>query len=317
MTAISNAQNDMNNKYMAYISAAAHSRRARKIEKMRAQVLESITQSRFKTIDLPYYKGDNSLRQSAIDFLDLYYKIFSEDYARVINMEDIAEQSFDQMQAYLLIKEKISEKLRDAGKKMEDASKIFAKKYSVNVIDRKDAFEEKMETAGKLNRYLNEIYLTFFKCYWQDGELVKALNSKKMNDAEQARNSLIKFANEGLQVLDTLKPFNNDPSFAVACKKALISYKKMAEKEIPQLLEYYLKEENFEKIKKTFDTKSPSNRTQQDVDGFNKAVNEMNAGIDRFNKVNNMINDNRNILLQQYNDSERTFVDVHMPYHKK
>ena len=52
MTAITNAQAEMNQKYMAYMSATAHVRRARKIDKMRQQALESIGNSRFKTIDL-------------------------------------------------------------------------------------------------------------------------------------------------------------------------------------------------------------------------------------------------------------------------
>ena len=35
MNMISNAQTEMNQKYMAYMSAAAHGRRAKKVEKMR------------------------------------------------------------------------------------------------------------------------------------------------------------------------------------------------------------------------------------------------------------------------------------------
>src|SRR5437870_3052554 len=71
ITAISKAESDMNKTYMAYLSAAAHSGRARKIEKMRNQTLESITNCRYKLTDLPFYKGDNSLRKSSIDYVAL------------------------------------------------------------------------------------------------------------------------------------------------------------------------------------------------------------------------------------------------------
>ena len=91
MTAISNAQTEMNQKYMAYMSATAHVRRARKIDKMRQQALESIENSRFKTIDLPIYKGtDNSLRQSSIDYIKFCYNIFNDDYTKILNIEYIA-----------------------------------------------------------------------------------------------------------------------------------------------------------------------------------------------------------------------------------
>jgi hypothetical protein len=69
MTAMSNAQVEMDQKYMAYVSASAHSRRARKVEKLRTQALESINNAKYKTIELPKYKGDNSLRQASIDYI--------------------------------------------------------------------------------------------------------------------------------------------------------------------------------------------------------------------------------------------------------
>jgi hypothetical protein len=111
ITAISNAQTEMNQKYMAYMSASAHVRRARKIDKMRQQALESIENCRFKTVDLPIYKGDNSLRQSSIDYIKFCYNVFNDDYAKILNLEDIAEQSFDEMQAFLLLQEKTNEKI--------------------------------------------------------------------------------------------------------------------------------------------------------------------------------------------------------------
>src|SRR5664279_328367 len=93
MTAISNAQVEMDQKYMAYISASAHIRRERKIERMRTQALESISNAKYRTMALPKYKGDNSLRQAGIDYIQFCYRIFNEDYTKIVNMEEIAEQS--------------------------------------------------------------------------------------------------------------------------------------------------------------------------------------------------------------------------------
>ncbi len=153
MTAMSNAQIEMNQKYMAYVSASAHSRRARKIEKLRTQALESINNAKYKTIDLPKYKGDNSLRQASIDYIQFCYRIFNEDYSKIVNMEEIAEQSVDQMQAFLLLEEKTSEKLQEANENLAKAEKEFAAKYGVNLVDSKSDLTEKMGTAGKVNSY--------------------------------------------------------------------------------------------------------------------------------------------------------------------
>lgn len=306
------AHAEMNKKYMSYMSVAAHSRRARKIEKTRLQVVESITNARYKTTDLPMFAGDNSLRKSSLDYIDLCYNIFNDDYAKIVNMEEIAEASYTEMEAYLLLQQKTSEKLKQASEALHKAQEAFAKKNNINLVQgEKTELAEKMEAAGKLNEYKNKVFLIFFKCNWQDGELVKALNNKKINEAEQARNSLIKFAEEGLKALEAVRTFNGDPSLANACKLALQGYKKLAETEVQKQTDYYLKEENFNKIKAAMEGKSE--RTKEDVDAYNKAVIEINAASNAFNEGNRMANEKRNDLNKNWSETERQFADVHMP----
>ncbi len=317
MTAMSNAQVEMNQKYMAYISASAHSRRARKIEKLRTQALESINNAKYKTTDLPKYKGDNSLRQASIDYIQFCYRIFNEDYSKIVNMEEIAEQSVDQMQVYLLLEEKTGEKLQEANDNMAKAEKEFAKKYSVNLVNSKSDLSEKMGTAGKVNSYSDKLYIIFFKCNWEDGQLFNALNAHKLNDAEQARNSLIGFANQGLQFLqsDSLRTFQGNPSLAVGCREALQFYNSMAKNDIPKLTDFYLKQENFDKIKKSLDAKGDS-KTKEDVDQYNKAVKDINASANSFNQLNQTLNNRRQEVVQNWENAEKSFRDDLIPYYK-
>jgi exonuclease VII small subunit len=316
MNAISNAQVEMNQKYMAYSSAVAHGRRAKKVEKMRQQTLESITNARYKTIALPIYKGDNSLRQAGIDYIQFCYNVFSEDYGKIVNMEEIAEQSFDQMQAYILLQEKTGEKLKEASAKMSAAEKAFATKYNINLIEgKKDELGEKMEIAGKLTHYTNQVYLVFFKCNWEYNQIIEALNKKKLNDVEQARNAVIKYAQEGMGALnDSLRSFQNDPALAVACKQSIQYYKKAAETDIPKLLDHCLKQENFDKLKKTMEAKS--NKTQDDINAYNKAVKEINTSVQVFNQTNANLNNGSNQVGQNWQNAEKSFADIHMPYYR-
>ncbi len=317
MTAMSNAQIEMNQKYMAYISASAHSRRSKRIEKLRMQALESINNAKYKTSDLPKYKGDNSLRQASIDYIQFCYRIFNEDYSKIVNMEEIAEQSVDQMQAFLLLEEKTSEKLQEANEDLAMAEKEFAVKYKVNLVDSKTELTEKMGTAGKVNSYTDKLYIIFFKCNWEDGQLFNALNAHKLNDAEQARNSLIGFTKEGLEALqiDSLRTFQGNPSLAVGCRDALQFYNTMAKNDIPKLTDYYLKQENFDKIKKSLEAKG-NNRTQEDVDQYNKAVKDINASVNSFNLLNQNLNSRRQEVVQNWENAEKTFRDELIPYYK-
>lgn len=313
VTAVFKARGDMDAKYMQYLSAAAHGRRARKVEKLRQEVLDDINNCRYKTTDLPLYKGDNTLRKASIDYIQLCYRVFDEDYKKIVNLEDIAEQSVDEMQAYLLLQEKVNEKLKEGSAELEKTTKEFATKYNVKLTEEKSPLTEKMEVAGKLNAYINKVYLAFFKCNWEDGQMVQAINNKKISDVEQARSALGRFAAEGLKSLDTLRVFDGDPSLANACRQVLNYYKNLAENDVPRLTEFYVKEEDFDKLKKSFDGKS--NHTRDEVDSYNKAVKDVNGSVNSFNQLNTKVNNGRNQVLDTWQETEKKFADDHMPHY--
>lgn len=316
MTAISNAQMSMDKTYLAYMSAVAHSGRARKVEKLRQQTLQSILDCKYKIADLPYYKGDNSLRKSCMDYVDICYKVFNDDYAHLVNMEDLIEQSFDEMQLYILLQEKTNERLKEAGDSVEQAQKSFAEKYNVNVVDVKNEVSQNMEITDKVNHYRDQLYLLFFKCNWQDGEITKAINQKKLTGLEEARNALDNYAKDGLTVLDSLDNFQGDHSLAQSCKRALQFYQKLAEEDLPKVTDFFLKEENFNKLKQAMDAKPQNSLTKQDVDAYNKSVNEYNSSINAYNQLNANINNAKNQILDDWNNSNNQFLDAHIPHVK-
>jgi len=183
------------------------------------------------------------------------------------------------------------------------------------LIEDKNPLNEKMAVAGKLNHYMNNLYLLYFKCDWQYDQAIKALNNKKVNDVEQARSSVIRYANEGLQLLDTIKPFENDPSLINACREALKYYKKAAEKDLSQLTDYLLKTEEFAKMKKIFEAKS--DRTKDEVNAYNKSVKEINAAANTYNQTNTKNFNDRKQVQKDWEDADKKFGDEHMPYYKK
>lgn len=315
LSSINSAHADMNQKYMAYMSIAAHGRRARKIEKMRIQALTSISTSRNKTVELPYYQGDKTLRASSLDYIQLCYNVFNEDYAKIVNLEEIAEQSIDQMEAYILLQEKTSEKIKIASDKMQKASKEFAFKYKVNLIESKSELSEKIELADTLNQYVNKLYIIFFKCNFQDGQLTQNLNDNKLSSVEQSRNSLVNYADQGLKEIELYKSFYGDSQLADVCKQALNEYKKMALTDIPKITNYHAKKERFEKLQKEIE--SNNQRTKEDIDKFNNAVKDINRETEISNQVNNSMNEKRNAIVQNWESAQKSFLDIHMPYFKK
>ena len=316
MNAIGNAETGMNKAYMAYISASAHSSRKKKIEKMRLQAIDAIVTCQSTINNLPAYKGDNSLRQGSINYINLCYKVFNEDYGHIVNMEEITERSYDEMQAYLLLQQATDDTLHVAITRMDMAEKSFAAKYNVNLVDQETELGTKMEESNRMSKYRNKVYLLFYKCNWEDNQLTEAVNQKNVTKIEQVRNALSKYAVEGLKVLDTLHDYDNDGSLTGACKQALDFYKEEAQTETPKLTDFFLKEESFTKLKTTMEAKAESQRTQQDVDTYNKAVADMNDSVATFNQVNTDLNNGRNEANKNWDDTEKVFIDTHTPYYK-
>ncbi len=314
MSHISKQNAAISQKYLSYISAASHGKRAKKVEKLRTKLVDEIDKARDNIMDLPAFNGDKALRDSANSHLLMVYRVFNEDYAKIVDMEEIAEQSYDLMEAYMLAKEKASDKLEASSKKLEQLQTAFAKKNNVTIIDSKNENSDKLQTISKVNEYFNKLYLLHFKSTKQEMYLIEALGTKNLNSIEQNRNALEKTSSEGIAVLDTMKAFAGDKSLIFALKKLLTFYKNEADKDMLICSDFILKSENFTKMKSDFEKKN--DHSKDEVNAFNKAVNELNAGVNTYNTTNQNLNANRNELSKDWEKAINEFMDTHMPFAK-
>ena len=316
MEHIGKANQVLTEKYLLYLSGMSHGKSARKVEKRRLEVVKAISDTRYDIMGMPPYKGDRTLKDTTVAYLKILNSVFNEDYGKIVNMEEIAEQSYDLMEAYMLAQEKANEKLQHASVRQNEMQKQFAAKHNISIIETESVSEAKMKVAGNVMKHYNEIYLVFFKAYKQEAYLMEAVNQKNVNSIEQNINSLQSFSEQGLEKLKDLKGYNNDGSLIVACRSILIFYKDEAKKG-SAMTDFFLKEENFAKLKKQFDSKPGSKRTQQDIDQFNKAVNDINTASDKFNAVNNELNKQRSKSLDGWNNAVKKYLDEHVPTQRK
>ena len=314
MDFIGKAEEELAKKYISYMSASSHGARLKKIEKRRNDLVNSIYETRVQISGMPAFKGDKTLKDASVEYLKILYSVFNEDYGKIVDMEEIAEQSYDAMEAYILVQEKANEKLNAAHVKRAIIGSEFAKKHNVTLVSQQTALSEKLAAADTVGNYYHRVYLVFFKSFSQEMYLIKAIDSKNINSIEQSKNALAKFSEEGLQKLTEMKSFAGDGSLVVNCRQFLEFWKDEANTKVPIITDYILKAENFQVVKKAFDSKSASKRTQKDIDDYNKAVNEMNSGVNKYNATNNSLNNSRNKLLNSWNKSVEDFMDLHMPY---
>lgn len=315
MSYIGDANAKLTATYLSYMSAIAH-KNARKQEKRRQDVVSAIFNTRTTIQGMPPWKGDRSYKDTTVAYLKILNTVFNEDYAKIVNMEEIAEQSYDAMEAYMLAEEKAWEKLNDASNRQQEMGKTFAQKYNVTLIETESEVSRKSKIAGELNKHGNEVYLIFFKPYKQEAYLLDALQKGNLISIEQNINSLQKIASEGMEKLKPMKGYNNDPSMVIACRSALDFFKSEAI-QMEKMTDFFLKKENFERVKKNFDAKRSANRTKEDINEYNKAVKEMNDAVKDYNDLNNQLNKERTNMLNNWNKTSDKYMDQYMPVQRK
>jgi hypothetical protein len=312
LEAVGNEFHDVSRQTMSYTSAVAHGKSARKVEKRRTELLMRIREAERNVRKMKPFENDASLRDSVVAYFSLSYKVLNEDFGKIMNLEEIAEQSYDAMEAYLLAKETANNKLDDAYESVRRQQDIFVAKHNIKIVKNNSKLNQKLETTGKVNQYYNQIYLLFFKSFKDEAYLMNALEKPDVNAKEQTKNALLKSSTEGLQKLGPINSFKGDASLKNACQQLLNFYKTEATT-VQTLIDFDLKKENFEKIKKAFEAKRPADRTQADIDLYNKSIKEYNDAVNKTNSVGNDLNKKRNQLLEQWNKTSDQFLDKHTP----
>ena len=298
-----------------YTSASAHGKRAKTVGNKRKELVSQINTSMSKIKSMPAFNGTTSYRDSTVSFLNLNRLVLNEDYAKIVDMEEVAEESYDAMEAYMLAKEKADDKLKAAGDMIDSEEHKFAADNNITLVESKDKIGKKLEEAGKVYKYTNPIYLIFFKSYKQEMYLINAQNKGDVSGMEQNKNALMQDAKEGKKKLEAIKDYKGDLTLKVACKNMLDFYESEAKK-YDDISNYFMTKEKVEKIKTSFDAKKDKEKTKSDVDQYNAAANEFNAANKKYNTTNQDLNQSRSKLVDEYNNASLKLTDKFVPKRK-
>ena len=151
-------------------------------------------------------------------------------------MEEISEQSYDAMEAYLLAQEKANEKLNASGDMVDQQYDAFAAKHGITLIDKESKIENNLKIAGEAFKYYNVVYLIFFKSYKQEAYMIDALNKNDVNALKQNADALGKVSDEGLKKIDALAAYKSDGTLKTTSKDLLTFYKKEATAKMPVII---------------------------------------------------------------------------------
>jgi hypothetical protein len=311
MNYISNESKKISSDMWSYTSAVAHSGKARKIENKRKDLIETVNDAKKRISKMSDFNGDKSYRDSMISYLTISNIVLTEDYSKIIDMEELTEQSYDKMEAYMTAQQMANDKIDIASEMINNKERLFATANGITMTEEKDKTGKNLEKAGEVFKYYNVLYLIFFKSYKQEMYLLDALQKKDVNALEQNKNSLITISNEGLLKLNAIKGFKGDVTVKMACQKMLQFYKKEATDKVGFMRDFILKSDNFNKQKAAFEEKK--SHSNEENNSYNKVVNDFNTAIAAFNKVNADLSKERSTDLDGWNNSVQVFLDKQVP----
>ncbi|WP_121665360.1 LIC11966 family surface protein [Mesonia aquimarina] len=309
---VSGEQQEITQNMWKYNKAMAHDKSDRNVERKRKNLIKSVEKSIEKIEDAGTFEGEE-YKKEVLHNLILYKNLLRQDYEKIIDMKAVAEKSYDMMEAYINTQEMTSQKMTEAQQLYEQNFKAYAKKHNINIVDNETDLGRKMKISGEVFDYYNEVYLIFFKVNFNESYLMDAIEQNNVSAIQQSANALKQSAENGLLELEKIEAYKKDRSLIKSTRKAFEFYIDEVENKIPEITSFLILNEDFAKIKKAIDDTPQRKRTKEQVDAYNKKVKEVNAAVNNYNKLNNDLYEDRQVVINHVNQANEEFLARHIP----
>ena len=311
---INKQESEISKNMWKYTKTIAHSKSARKIDATRKNLVKTIQNAKNNISKIKDgYKGDIVYRDQVVKYLSVSEIIINEEYSKIVDMQEVAEQSYDFMEAYIMTRDLVNKKMDDEHQILAAGQKEFAKKYNITLTESDSELSKKMKLSNEVFAYHTEFYLIFFKCNITDLMLSKAIEQKDIASIQQNASSLLAYAEEGLQKLNQKQPYKNDKVLIETTKKSMELYQKTATEYATAVIDFFMFNTKFEEDKTTLERKKPNERTKEEVDNYNVMVKEINKKINDYNKINTKFVQEKNNMINQWNTTGDQFISRYVP----
>ncbi|MAX70781.1 MAG: hypothetical protein CMC76_06710 [Flavobacteriaceae bacterium] len=305
-------QEGITKKMWKYTKAIAHSKSDRNVENKRKSLLKTLDKAIENIKKAPGYDG-NEFKGQLLDRLRFNKNLLNNDYAKIIDMKEVAEQSYDLMEAYMMAQEMADKKLEETQEEYEANYYAFANKHNIKIVESETDLGKKMTLSNEVFGYYKKLYLIYFKVYINEVYLMEALNNNDANAIQQNANALSESAKEGLEILKSVENYKNDKSIVMATKKAFEFFIDEADNKMPVLVDFLVSKEDLEKTQTALEKTPQKKRTQEQIDGYNALVNKYNKGVKDYNKINTELNNKRETVINNLNNTNQNFLKKHIP----
>lgn len=303
---------DLDSKKWQYVKSMTRGKSAKKVESKRKALIDEYGSVIAQIGRVRTYKKDSLLRPAVMGYLKLTKQVLREDYGAIVDLEKIADESFDGMEAYLTAQERANEKLNQASLDVNEAYDQYAALNDVVINEGSTSkLHQKIEKGAKALSYYNKNYLIFFKAFHQERYVFDAISRGDISSLEQSANSFSSTAAEGIETLDEVENYGGDASLKIATKNILNFMKEQGENDYPKMTDFLLMQDEITSAGKKLEAKKQKDRTKKEIDSYNNMLKKYNAGIKDFNKNLDKLNKDRGNAIKSYEDAIGAFFDKH------
>ena len=296
-----------------YVSTAAHSNRQGKIKRRRQDLIKELEKARDEIRQLPPLDGKTSLRDSMVLYLTRYDAMLKGDYADLDKLEKKADESYGAMLAYRKKNDEINDQLTIQSKHIAELYRQFAQDHNINLIERESRLSQKMLTTNLVMEYYDEIFLPQFRLTLYRKKLLEAIADNDTIKINKYEDSLKIAIDEGEKKLKNTTGYSGDYSLKFACQKTIQNSKLILNNYLPDIKKYYIARRNYDRQKAIVDRKGQNNLSQEEIDAFNKSVNEVNAAVTKYNSSYEKMRTLTEQDINQWNKAVDKFFDKHIP----
>jgi hypothetical protein len=295
-----------------YTQTVARTRRIRAVERSRQDLLKVIASNKEFCKSIDPFHGDSTLKSELNRYLDLLYIVVKQDFDKILDMEDIAAQSYDQAEAHQLALDLAVGKMQASFDVLRKADLAFFKKYGITLREDKDELSMKIEKANRAFDYYNAIYRIFYKANKEASYAREASISKDIVALEQHTMTLVSFTGEGLNQLKQKSAYDGDKELLEAATKLLEFYDHEGKVTFPANVDFNMKADIAHKADRKFHSIKENERKQGDVDEFNHSVDIFNKAVKEINQINHVSFATNNKLIALWNKQVEQFFVEHL-----
>ncbi len=294
-----------------YTKAVTKTRRVRSIEKNRQNLIKIIMKNQAHISTSPTFHNDSTFKTELTHYLDLLYLVMKRDFDKILDMEDIEAQAYDEDEAHQIALDMAFARLDTCHTLLTKTEDNFFKRYNIQIDTTEDNLSKKIDRANNAIDYYNPIYKIFYKSNKQYSYANQALGKKDLAVLQQHTATLEKFVREGIEELKKFKGYEDDDNLLKMVAKLLEFYKNESAVMLPMNIEFFLQVEAFQNALKKYEAIKADKRTQKDVDEYNKEVKIYNDAVKKINQTNNSSLKKHGNLLKEWNKTADRYFDLH------